>query len=319
MPENYTQSHWIVITNPKAGKRKLPAQKKFILTELNKATIPHTFIETEYAGHAIKIARENAEKGFLNFLVLGGDGSISEVINGIFSAEIEDTSKVKIALIPRGTGNDWGRFWKLKKNDKSSFKIFLEGYSRFIDIGKITLKHQEQTSFRYFINSVGFGLDAKVADLTHTLKHYVGSFSLLYTISLLIAVFRYKSINSRIEINGVPHYINLFTMNIANGPYSGGGIKQNPSALPYDSIFDMMFVEKPTLKDILTVLPHIFNGKITKHKVIQSFKTEKIVLNCDKGTFFETDGLVSKNAQNFEISILPKSIQMVVPEEFIKH
>ena len=51
----------------------------------------------------------------------------------------------------------------------------------------------------------------------------------------------------------------LFTMNIANGCYSGGGIKQNPSALPYDGVFDMMMVEKPTFSDIITALPLIFN------------------------------------------------------------
>mgnify|MGYP001168746323 CR=1 FL=1 len=316
MPEN-TQNHWIVITNPKAGKRKLPAQRKFILDELDKATIPHTFIETEYAGHAIKIARENAEKGFQNFLVLGGDGSISEVINGIFSAKIEDTSKLRIALIPRG--NDWGRFWKLKKDDVSSLKVFLGGKSQLIDIGKVSIFNVEETSYRYFINSAGYGLDAEVGDLTHTLKRYTGSFSFLYTIALLLAVFRYKPVPTQVEINGEKMNIKLFTTNIANGPFSGGGIKQNPDALPYDGVFHMMMIEKPTVKDILTALPNLFNGKLTEHPIIHSFITDKVSIRCEIPTLAETDGIIIKDAHISEVSIIPKAIQMIVPEEFTGH
>ena len=314
MSENHIQNHWIVITNPRAGKRKLPVQRKFILSELKKARISHTFIETEYAGHAIKIARENAEKGYQNFLVLGGDGSISEVINGIFSADIQDTSNIKIALIPRGTGNDWGRFWKLKKDDKHSFSVFLEGKTRLIDIGKIFYRADNEDKNHYFINSVGFGLDAKVADLTHTLKKYVGSFSLLYTLALLIAVFRYKSTPAQVKIDNQEKNIALFTMNIANGPYSGGGIKQNPDAVPYDGIFDMILVEKPTLKEILSVLPHIFSGKITRFPIVQSFKAQEISIHSqDTGLFAEADGIVLKNTGQSQISILPDAIQMIMP------
>lgn len=313
MPEN-TQNRWIVITNPKAGKRKLPAQRKFILDELDKANIPHTFIETEYAGHAIEIARENAEKGFQNFLVLGGDGSISEVINGIFSAKIEDTSKLKIGLIPRGTGNDWGRFWHIKRDDKKSIKIFLEGHHKLIDVGKVSIFNDDNTvSYRYFINSVGYGLDAQVNHITHQLKKYVGSFSLLYTFALLIAVFRHKSTKTQLEINGEKSEIKLFTMNIANGPYNGGGIKQNPDAVPYDDIFHMMVVEKPTLKDIITVLPSIFNGKLTQHKIINSYKTTKVSIKSNCEIMMEADGINIKNVHISEVNIIPKGIQMVIP------
>lgn len=313
MPDKITQNHWIVITNPKAGRRKLATQRKFILDELDKANIPHTFIETEYAGHAIKIALENAEKGFQNFLVLGGDGSISEVINGIFSAKIEDTSKLRIALIPRGTGNDWGRFWNLKKDDKTSFKVFINGKSQLIDIGKVAIFNESETTFRYFINSAGYGLDAKVGDLTHTLKRYTGSFSLLYTIALLIAVFKYKSVPTQLEINGEIMKVQLFTTNIANGPFSGGGIKQNPDALPYDGLFDMMMIEKPKIKDILTALPNLFNGKLTKHPIIHTFRTDKVSIKCETPTLAETDGIIIKDAHISEVSIIPKAIQMIVP------
>ncbi len=312
--EIITSNHWLVITNPSAGKRQFQVQSKFVRNELEKAGIPYIFKLTEYSGHAIEIAKQYTRRGCMNFLVLGGDGSISEVVNGIFAAEPDDTSKIKIALLPRGTGNDWGRFWKLTKNDKASIKIFFKGKSQLIDIGKIDyLNEDNQEEEHFFINSIGFGLDAEVADLTHRLKKYMGSFSLLYSIALLLAVFKYKSVNARLKINELEFNQNLFTMNIANGPYTGGGIKQNPFALPYDGVFDMMVVEKPNLKDIFIALTQLINGKLSNHPAIKSYQTKEVIIDIEKNISVEADGILLYNAHNCKVSIIPNAIQMIVP------
>lgn len=312
--EIITSHHWLVITNPTAGKRKFQEQSKFVLSELEKARIPYIFKVTEYSGHAIEIARYYAKRDCVNFLILGGDGSVSEVVNGIFSAAPDDTSKIKIAILPRGTGNDWGRFWKLRKNDKESMKVFLNGKTKLIDIGKVDfLDENKEEMEHFFINSIGFGLDAEVADLTHRLKKYVGSFSLLYAIALILAVFRYKSTPSQLKINGETTNIKLFTMNIANGPFTGGGIKQNPFALPYDGIFDMMVVEKPKVTDIFRALPLIFNDKLSKLPIIKSSQTKEVSINTEKPILVEADGIIIPHAHKCNVSIIPDAIQMIVP------
>ncbi len=75
--------------------------------------------------------------------------------------------------------------------------------------------------------------------------------------------------------------MNMFTMNAANGCYSGGGMKQNPNAVPYDGLLDVMIARKPTFKDIVTVLPLLFNGKILQHPAISSFRTDKLIVDSD--------------------------------------
>lgn len=313
--EIITPKHWLIITNPRAGKRQFTGQVNYVKSELAKAGIPHIFKITEYSGHAIEIAKQYTRRGCMNFLVLGGDGSISEVVNGIFLAEPDDTANMKIALIPRGTGNDWGRYWKLRKNDVKSMAIFLKGKSQIIDIGKINYRTADnQESNHYFVNSVGFGLDAEVVDLTHKLKKWLGSYSFLYAVSLILTVFSYKSVPAKITINKetvMP--LRLFTMNIANGPYSGGGIKQNPTAVPYDGIFNMMVVEKPTIGDIFRVLPLIFSDNLTNHRAIRSFIAKQIDVRIEKGMPVEADGILVPNAHNCMISILPAALKMIVP------
>ncbi len=308
-----TPQHWAIIINPKSGKNKFRQQRKYLFLTLKHAGIEFDYRVTRFAGHAIKIAKYFVEKDYKNIMILGGDGTMSEVINGIFSANIQDTSSLKIALIPRGTGNDWGRFWGLTRDYKQSIDVFLKGKLQPIDIGRVEYQMEGEKESHFFINSIGLGLDAAVVNLTHRLKAVLGSHSFLYTLALLGAVFTYKAHKIRIFSDEKNITDKMFTMNVANGCYSGGGMKQNPNALPYDGLMDVMMAKKPTLWDIITAILKLFNGKLLEHPVIESFQTQHLMVQCDKAALMEADGIIVNGFSPFNISILPNAIQMIVP------
>ena len=308
-----TPQHWAIIINPKSGKKKFRQQRKYLFLTLKHSGILFDYRETKFVGHATKIAKLFAEKKYMNFLVLGGDGTISEVINGIFSADIEHTRSIKIALIPKGTGNDWGRFWGLTHDYNHSIDVFLEGYTQSIDIGKVEYELEGEKQTHFFINSIGLGLDAAVVKITCTLKKYLGSHSFLYTIALLGAVFTYRAHRVKIRYNELNLEESMFTMDIGNGCYSGGGMKQTPNALPYDGLLDVMLVKKPTFFDIIGGLRRLFNGKLQEHPVIESFQTKKLIVQCHKDALMEADGIIVNGSSPFTISIIPNAIQMIVP------
>ena len=308
-----TPQHWAIIINPKSGKKKFREQRKYLFMTLKHAGILFDYKVTKFAGHAIKIAKYFAEQRYKNFLILGGDGTMSEVINGIFSANIKDTSSLKFALIPRGTGNDWGRFWGLTRDYKHSIDVFLKGKLQPIDIGKVDYDMEGDKETHFFINSVGFGLDATVVNITHRLKEIFGSHSFMYTISLLSAVFTYKPHKVKILSSDKTIQESMFTMNIANGCYSGGGMKQTPDALPYDGLLDVMMAKKPTFFDIVGALRRLFNGKLLEHPVILSFQTESLNVICDDNALIEADGIIVNGLSPYKISIIPNAIQMIVP------
>ena len=305
--------HWAIIINPKSGKKKFRQQRKYLFLALKHAGIEFDYRITRFAGHASKIARYFVDKNYKNIMVLGGDGTMSEVINGIFSANIEDTSSLKIALIPRGTGNDWGRFWGLTRDYNKSIDVFFKGKTLSIDIGKVEYDMEGINESHFFINSIGLGLDAAVVNLTHRLKAVLGSHSFLYTLALLGAVFTYKAHKVRIFSDERNITNGMFTMNVANGCYSGGGMKQNPNAVPYDGLMDVMMAKKPTIWDIITALLRIFNGKLLEHPVIESFQTQSLLVQCDKAALLEADGIIVNGFSPFKISIIPNAIQMIVP------
>ncbi len=310
MSEN---KQWAVIINLKSGKKHFRLQMNYLLKTLEKAGLDYEHRITQFAGHAVLIARYFTKRGFTRFMVVGGDGTISEVVNGVFGAGVAFTQPPLIAMIPRGTGNDWARFWGLTCDYKHSIEVFLQGKTKLIDLGKVDFTLEGENVSNYFINSVGFGLDAAVAHNTNRLKRYVGSHAFLYLIALLWAVFKFKPKPARIASSEKQIRDVLFTMNIANGCYSGGGMKQNPDAVPYDGQLDLMMARKPSFKDIITALPLIFNGKLLQHPVIESFRTRHITLHTQNGNYFEADGIVVHYAPPAEVSIIPGAIEMIVP------
>lgn len=308
-----TTQHWGIIINPKSGKKKYRHQRKDLFLLLKHQNIPFDYRVTRFAGHASKIAAAYVEAGYRNILILGGDGTVSETINGIFHASIASTSDIKIALIPRGTGNDWGRFWGITRNFKKSSAIFLAGKTKTIDIGKLNYSVEGKEETHYFINSLGIGLDALVVTITHRLKEIFGSHSILYSVSLLLAVFTYRTHKSRIITDSAEYNNTLFTMSIANGCYSGGGLKQTPDALPYDGLFDVMMAEKPGVFTILSALTYLFRGKLLEHPAIRSYRTKELYIQCNKSIRVEADGIIVDAISPFRVTVVPASLQMIVP------
>ena len=305
--------HWAIIINPKSGKKKYRKQRKYLFEMLKSRGVSFEYRITHFAGHASKIARFFVENNYRNIMVLGGDGTVSEVINGVFSAKIDGSSQLRIALIPRGTGNDWGRFWGLTSDYKKSIDVFLKGKTQLIDIGRVAYVMEGIPENHFFINSLGFGLDAAVVNLTHRLKEIFGSHSIMYSISLLLAVFTYKAHQIILKSSEREIQEGMFTMNIANGCYSGGGMKQTPNALPYDGLLDVMMAKTPRFIDIVTALIALFRGRLLQHSVIKSFQTRSLQIQCDHQVLMEADGIIVNGCSPYQVSILPRAIQMIVP------
>lgn len=313
-----------IIINPKSGKKAFLRQRYYLFELLEQKQIEYVYRVTKYAGHATELARELAEQGVRDFLILGGDGTISEAVNGLMKAEVDDRENIRFGIMPRGTGNDFARFWNLDKNYRKSLDRFFSGKPQPIDVGCLTYHRNGDECRRYFINSVGFGVDSKTLALTHVLKYYFGSHRLLYVIALIVAVCRHKSQMLCLSTDrGLEVADKLFTMNIGNGPFSGGGIRQNPTADPRDGFFNAMFIKTPTLKQILQAVPHIFDGKLMDLDFVHKYEAEKVVMDvpdvdsskhCGQKLNvlpFEADGILVEACTPFVVECLPHALQII--------
>ncbi|MBQ9427666.1 MAG: hypothetical protein IJU36_08585 [Paludibacteraceae bacterium] len=304
-----------IIINPKSGKRAFRAQRVYLFRLLRRRHEPFTYRVTRYANHAIEQARELVELGYDRILVLGGDGTLSEVINGIMRAKISDEQRRRISfgLMPRGTGNDWGRFWNLTRDYKKSLERFFAGSPQPVDVGCVTYWRNGEEHHRWFINSVGFGVDPLCCSYADKLKPYIGSHHVNYLFGLFAALVKMKPIQMLLladesEVVKAP----LYTMNIGNGPYSGGGIRQNPEADPRDGIFHSMFVEKPTFMQILKAIGSLFNGKLKDLPFVHSYSGSDIWLNTKEHLRFEADGILMDIMGPCRVTCLHHALNMYI-------
>ncbi len=304
-----------IIINPKSGKRAFRAQRIYLWKLLRKRHEPFVYRLTKYAGHAVELGRELVERGCDEILVLGGDGTLSEAVNGIMRSSLTDEqrSRISIGLMPRGTGNDFGRYWGLTKDYKQALRRFFEGESRPLDVGCLTYWRNGIEHHHYFLNSVGFGVDALCCSWAATLKYYIGSHHVNYFFALLMAICVQKSQRIQLVADGeeVANDL-LFTMNIGNGPYSGGGIRQNPEADPTDGVFHSIFVVKPTARQVFQAIPKLFNGRLTELPFIHSFTGAHITVNTRKHLMFEADGILENVMGLCEIHCLHHALRIKV-------
>ena len=304
-----------IIINPKSGKKAFRAQRIYLWKLLRRRHQPFAYRVTKYAGHAIELARELVEKGYDEILILGGDGTLSEAINGIMRSTLtpEERAKIQVGLMPRGTGNDWGRYWNLDKRFKESLRRFFEGEGHPIDIGCITYWRNNIEHHRYFINSVGFGVDPLCCQKAEKLKYYIGSHHVNYVFGLIAAIIQHKAQHMILTVDGKVAVDDLlFTMNIGNGPFSGGGIRQNPEANPTDGIFNSMFVKKPTFRQILKALPNLFNGKLTELPFIYPIVGREIEISYRKHIMFEADGILENIIGPCKVTCVHHALQFRV-------
>lgn len=301
---------WCAILNPYAGEKLLNKDLKKIHECIKELELDIDLVWTQYKGHAAKIAQECVEKGCLNLVVFGGDGTLNEVVNGVFSSSIENKSDACIALVPYGTGNDWGRFWGITRNLKDSLSLLKTGKKKLVDVGKATLSGNTS----YFLNAIGMGFDAEVIKVASAIKNHLLSGGWIYSLAVFIAVFVHKSLKMSVFCDG-KEVLNerVYTISVGNGCYTGGGLKQTPDAVPNDEYFHVTVVKKLSFKAILLAIKHLFFGNLLDHPCVESYKTKCFAFYSKIPFEIEADGVQLGKHSDVEVSVLPNALKFLAP------
>ncbi len=312
--EQKTKNTWLVIVNPNAGRKKGKKDWKKISTLLTREGILFKRVFTKKINHAIHLTVKYIEQGFIKIIVVGGDGTFNEVVNGIFTQNLYPPSKFTLAMIPVGTGNDWGRMFDIPLKYKNAIQIIANGMTFTQDIGKVEYFNSNKKEIRYFANVAGLGYDAFVAKKTNRLKEKGGGNSFAYLLNIFLGLFQYKTkfielrIDDKLKFKGM-----IFSMSVGICKYNGGGMMQLPNAIPNDGIFDLTIIKKTTKMKVVRNLKNLYDGSFIKMPEVLTFtgKSISIISKPVKNVFLETDGeSLGHSPINFEI--LPKSLKVIV-------
>lgn len=247
------------------------------------------------------------------FIACGGDGTLSEVLNGAI-----EFRKAQIGVIPIGTGNDFCRNFN-QREDFYDIKAQLNGDVVSCDAIKYTTLTDGKQKSGYCVNMFNIGFDCNVADMTANMKKkpfISGSFA--YYISILINLIKKKGAEIELIIDGKQiHSGKLLLTSIANGCYCGGGIKSNPLASLQDGFINVNIVKDVSRFKFLKLLPHYMKGDFLSlkniEKIVVSPKCKSLVVTPLKDKLkLCIDGEITE-VSKVEFQIVPSAFNFVVP------
>ncbi len=307
------QTKWTLLLNPHAGggkgRKDIDRIEKLLLSE----GFSYQLVISEYSRHAIQLAKNAVEKGSRHIIVAGGDGTLNEVVNGIFQQKEVSPDQIQIGMIPVGTGNDWIKTFGIKNNYLGAIHQIQEGKTMLQDVGKLSFSEDGVEHSRYFSNMAGFGFDALVAQKANALKEKGRSGLMVYLQSLIAAFVQYKTRRVKILIDKVPVEELIFSVSLGIGKYNGGGMKQAPNAVPDNGIFDVTLIKKIGIWGILTNLAGLYSGKYIKDYRVICYKAKEIMITSEDPLIGEVDGECIGKSQFF-VEILPKKLRVIVGE-----
>lgn len=307
------QNEWLVIINPNSGKKKGKKDWKLIQTLLEKSEFKFKHIFTERKFHAIDLSIDFIEKGYRNLIVVGGDGTLNEVINGIFSQKKVPTTDIKIGMIPLGTGNDWGRMYQISEDYEQAIKIIKNDHTFIQDAGMVKYAHHKELKSRYFVNMAGMGYDALVAKKTNLMKEKGGGGAFAYLINLILGLIQYKHTIINLKIDDKDIFTGkIFSLNVGICKYNGGGMMQLPFAIPDNGLLDVTVIRNASKFKVIKNIKNLYDGSFVKIPEVETFTGKKVeIISKPKNSLFlEADG-ESLGHSPFEFSIIPKSVKLI--------
>lgn len=308
---------WFVIVNPVAGSGRGLIDFPQISKLLRNDDIRHDAVFTEHKHHATELTVTAANQGYRKIIVIGGDGTLNEVVNGLFIQKAVEPCEILLAVIAVGTGNDWVRTFGIPQHYSEAIRAIREERSFLQDVGTVTYTESHYTQTRYMANVAGLGFDAYVISTFNHLKikGYKGGWMYLY--SILKSYFRYKSSGARIWVDDKVVFNDLmFSLAIGICKYNGGGVQQLPNALADDGLLDLTIIRPVHWWHIVFRLKKLFNGDIYQIGHVIHAQGRKVKIEAAPLIQLEADGELMGGTP-VEVNIRQRAIRVVVTREFL--
>jgi YegS/Rv2252/BmrU family lipid kinase len=315
---NSQKKKWFVVLNPHAGSGRGKKDQDLLIHLLTKKGFYFKLAVSEFPKHTIQLTIQAIEKGYRNLIVAGGDGTLNEVVNGIFSQAICSPAEITVGVIPVGTGNDWIKTFGVPNHYKEAIKILSKGETILQDIGRITFSENSQTKTCYFANMAGFGFDAMVAKKTNQMKDKGKKGISLYLQALGVSFFKYKTFRINVILDDQEINDLIFLASIGIGKFNGGGMMLAPDAIPNNGLFQVTIIRKVGLFGVLRNLSGLYSGTFVKDPRVSIHQARRVSISSEKNISGEADGEILGD-NKFEIDMVSQKLAVIYnPEKYLK-
>lgn len=303
-----------VILNPAAsggaGGRTWPK----VENELARRSISFALLRTEGPGHATALSREAARLGAKRILVVGGDGTVHEVANGLLD---NPWRPPPLAVVPVGTGNDFYRMVGASSRVEHAVSALVDGQLHLFDVGRV----RSHAGERYFVNLLGVGVDVEVLRVREKFHRLRGLPQYLAALVWSLMTFRPESV--RISLSPVsgedgPERIEGRTLlaAVTVGPSIGGGFQLSPAASPEDGLLDLFVVGPLGLWKVACYVPKVIRGTHGGIPEVRLRRFTSAVMERTDGEplFFEMDGeRMPDPVSRMTVEVCPSVLPVLLP------
>jgi diacylglycerol kinase (ATP) len=268
------------------------------------------WIDTEEAGDAQEAAEEWSD-GLL--IVVGGDGTVNEVVNGL--GRVGFPRDVTLAVLPMGTGNDLAATLAIPNDLEEAQDAIRKNRVRTFDVARI---RSEGVGERFFINVAtgGFGAETSGVADDEEMKNRWGKLTYLRAALEIARDFDVREV--RVTLDGEERMVRAVNIAVGNCRYAGGGWPAAPRANPEDGLLDLVIIEDVGLKEILALTPTaLAKADYLDKEGIFSARAKKIYVETQPGGLeFNADGeLIGDEPADFEV--IPHTLKVIVGPDYV--
>lgn len=294
----------LTVINGAAGGGRAAKRAPGVIAELRRRGVKLDVRFTEGPGHAVELARRGYADGYRRFVAVGGDGTLFEVINGIFPRPVGDEEPVVLGQLPLGTGNSFLRDFGITE-ERAALHALIEGKLRQCDL----IRGLHRDGEFHFINLLAVGFPAQVCALTNERFKPFGAAG--YAVSVLASLFRMQRPTLDLAVDGVRAHQSCTFLSFSNSAYTGGTMKIAPDADVSDGVMDIVRVEPMTALTLVRAFPSIYEGTHVLRPDIHPSQARRVeFVPGDKALEVMVDGEVLR-VHLESLEVVPRAVQVI--------
>jgi len=241
MPPGPFSGRAMVVVNPAAGTGDAAGLWERLEPTLRDLHLDFEMRLTRRRGHAAEIGAEAASEGFRTVVVVGGDGTISEVVNGLMT--VERPERPSLGIVPTGSGTALARAVGVPRDWQVAASLLASGRRTTIDVGRMEYRADGMARTGYFVNAASLGFDGEVARSSGRLPaklRWVAGGTGSYLVGMAASLGRYREVAMELRLDEGKYRVLATTVLVANCSYLGGRFRVAPGAAPDDGLFDVV-------------------------------------------------------------------------------
>ncbi len=292
-----------VILNPYANRWGAQAQVPAVRSAFARAGAEADITLTTKPREATREAALAAQNGYEAIVAAGGDGTVSEVVNGLIQAAGDGPTQ-PLGVLPIGTGNDFSDMAGLPRDLTMAAELIVAGKTRQVDAGRV--------NDHYFDNNCALAMEPMVTIENVKMRRVSGN--VRYVAALVKSLLKLRAWDMHLRWDDGEHRGLTFLLSVCNSPRTGGLFYMSPQAEMDDGYFNFVYAPAMPKAQVLAILPRLFKGTHIDHPLVRHERTRRLVVESEPGTPIHADGeVIAESVHTIDYEILPGKITLIVP------